>query len=74
MQSILLEEPAELVQKNVHLLTPITLENGEQYTPLDAGVSPFDNSNTQKEGVSWTYKGYDGYSPCLPTWAGKDLQ
>ena len=30
---------------------------------LDLDVSPFDNSNTQKEGVGRTYKGYDGYAP-----------
>jgi hypothetical protein len=30
---------------------------------LDVDVSPFDNSNTQKEGVSWTYKKFDGYAP-----------
>lgn len=62
-QSILLEESAALIQKNTHLLTPITLENKENYIPLDVDVSPFDNSNTKKEGVSWTYKKFDGYSP-----------
>lgn len=31
--------------------------------PLDLDVSPFDNSGTNKEGVSRTYKGFDGYSP-----------
>ncbi|GKU80066.1 hypothetical protein L3i20_v244630 [Paenibacillus sp. L3-i20] len=31
--------------------------------PLDLDVSPFDNSGTKKEGVSRTYKGFDGYSP-----------
>jgi len=30
---------------------------------LDIDVSPFDNSKTHKEGVSRTYKGYDGYAP-----------
>ncbi len=30
---------------------------------LDIDVSPFDNSNTQKEGVSWTHKKVDGYAP-----------
>jgi len=30
---------------------------------LDIDVSPFDNSKTKKEGVSRTYKGYDGYAP-----------
>ena len=39
-------------------------------TPLDIGmvaldcdVTPFDNSGSRKEGVSWTYKGMDGYAP-----------
>ncbi len=33
------------------------------HVPLDADVTPFDNSQTNKEGVSRTYKGYDGYAP-----------
>lgn len=40
-------------------LTP--LDNG--LMPLDCDVTPFDNSNTKKEGVSRTYKGMDGYAP-----------
>jgi hypothetical protein len=31
--------------------------------PLDVDVSPQDNSNTTKEGVSRTYKNFDGYAP-----------
>jgi len=37
------------------------LETG--HVPLDADVTPFDDSQTKKEGVSRTYKGYDGYAP-----------
>lgn len=33
------------------------------HVPLDADVTPFDNANTRKEGVSRTYKGCDGYAP-----------
>jgi len=33
------------------------------HVPLDADVTPFDNSKTKKEGVSRTYKGCDGYAP-----------
>jgi hypothetical protein len=33
------------------------------HVPLDADVFPQDNSNTSKEGVSYTYKNYDGYAP-----------
>jgi hypothetical protein len=31
--------------------------------PVDADVSPFDNSKSSKEGVGRTYKGMDGYAP-----------
>jgi Transposase DDE domain group 1 len=33
------------------------------FVPLDVDVFPQDNSNTKKEGVSRTYKNYDGYAP-----------
>jgi len=33
------------------------------HVPLDIDVFPMDNSNTKKEGVSYTYKGHDGYAP-----------
>lgn len=36
---------------------------GTGHVPLDADVTPFDNSQTKKEGVSRTYKGCDGYAP-----------
>ena len=39
--------------------------------PLDCDSSPFDNSNTQKEGVSRTYKGYNGYHPSF-SYFGKE--
>ncbi len=38
-------------------LTPI--DTG--HIPLDVDLFPMDNSGTKKEGVSYTYKGYDGY-------------
>lgn len=31
--------------------------------PVDIDVSPFDNSGSRKEGVSRTYKNFDGYAP-----------
>ena len=44
------------------LEAPITgYRNG--LIPLDVNVFPQDNSNTKKEGVSRTYKNYDGYAP-----------
>lgn len=35
----------------------------KQWIPLDIDVSPFDNSNSKKEGVSYTYKKFEGYAP-----------
>lgn len=44
------------------LKAPVTgYRNG--LIPLDVDVFPQDNSNTKKEGVSRTYKNYDGYAP-----------
>jgi len=34
-----------------------------RWVALDVDVSPFDNSNTKKQGVGRTYKGFDGYAP-----------
>lgn len=44
-------------------IVPAKLPNG--YVPVDIDVTPFDNSKTRKEGVSRTYKGYDGYAPIM---------
>jgi hypothetical protein len=66
-QKILLEESADLLRRVHAPLTPVqvTMPDGEPkaFLPLDLDVSPFDNSNTKKEGVSRTYKGFDGYCP-----------
>lgn len=35
------------------------------HVALDADVTPFDNSGSKKEGVSYTYKKYDGYAPMM---------
>jgi len=35
----------------------------EGYVRLDFDVSPMDNSGSKKEGVSWTYKKFDGFAP-----------
>jgi hypothetical protein len=34
-----------------------------RYTALDIDVFAMDNSGTKKEGVSYTYKGFNGYAP-----------
>ena len=35
------------------------------FVPVDIDVTPCDNSKTSKEGVSRTYKGFDGYAPIM---------
>ena len=35
------------------------------YVPVDLDVTPFDNSKSHKEGVSRTYKNFDGYAPMM---------
>ncbi|WP_243293181.1 IS1380 family transposase [Bacillus sp. FJAT-47783] len=63
-KSIILEESVLLLQQFDSPVTPIILKDKKtKYVPLDIDVSPFDNSNTKKEGVSRTYKGCDGYAP-----------
>lgn len=44
--------------------TSVRTLHGE-YIPVDADVTPFDNSNSKKEGVSRTYKNKDGFAPLL---------
>jgi hypothetical protein len=41
------------------------------WVALDADVSPFDNSNTKKEGVGLTYKKHDGYAPIFAYLGGE---
>jgi len=57
-----------ILQANVTMfqnygIKPSALSNG--LVPVDIDVTPFDNSKTSKEGVSHTYKGFDGYSPIM---------
>ena len=59
-------------------VTPITIRYGtspravkHKYVPLDVDVFPMDNSGTRKEGVSYTYKGFNGYAP-LAAYLGEE--
>ena len=56
---IIFEESAMMVGGLAPVITPC---HGN-LVPVDIDVSPFDNSRTKKEGVSWTYKKFDGYAP-----------
>lgn len=59
-QTILEENIALLLANDIK---PTALENG--YVPVDIDVTPMDNSKFKKEGVSRTYKGFDGYAPMM---------
>ena len=59
-------------------VTPIVITYGTslrrvklKYAPLDMDVFPMDNSSSKKEGVSYTYKGHDGYAP-LAAYLGQE--
>jgi Transposase DDE domain group 1 len=58
-EEILREESAAMIARHAPKLTPCC----EEWVALDADVSPWDNSGTKKEGVSWTYKDVDGFAP-----------
>jgi hypothetical protein len=62
LDPIIKEESAKLIHRTAPGITSVSSRSGE-YVALDIDVSPYDNSKTQKEGVSRTYKGYDGYAP-----------
>jgi hypothetical protein len=55
----IIDEGIRLIKKMESKLTPSVRE----LIPLDIDVSPFNNEQTKKEGVSRTYAGYDGYAP-----------
>jgi hypothetical protein len=59
--ALLREESAAMVARHAPTLTPCY----EEWVALDIDPSPFDNSGTKKEGVSWTYLHFDGFSPCF---------
>lgn len=53
---------AACLTKNEHWSEAVTVA-GKPYVIVDNDVSVLDNSNSRKEGVSWTYKNCDGYAP-----------
>ncbi len=62
--TILKEESADVLRQRMPSLGLLSTSAG-QFAPLDVDVSPFDNSGSQKEGVSQTYKGYEGFAPIM---------
>jgi hypothetical protein len=59
VKDIIDSECINLLKKLNVTLTPTF----KKYIPFDIDVSPFDNSNTKKEGCNCTYKLHDGFAP-----------
>jgi len=57
----ILNENCMLLQKQRVQITPCF----ENYVPLDVDVTPFDNSDTKKEGLGFTYKKHMGFAPIM---------
>ena len=61
VRDAVLNASTALLKKDAPKLSPCF----KTYIPIDADVSPFDNSGSRKEGVSCTYKLFDGFAPML---------
>lgn len=61
LRSTILRANVKMFQN--YSMQPTPLDCG--LIPVDIDVTPFNNSKTHKEGVSRTYKGYDGYAPMM---------
>ena len=61
LRETILNENIELLISNK--IQPTALPNG--FVPVDIDVTPMENSKSKKEGVSRTYKGFDGYAPMM---------
>ena len=61
LRQTILEQNVEMLLANK--IQPKALSNG--LVPVDIDVTPMDNSKSNKEGVSRTYKGFDGYAPMM---------
>ncbi len=68
--SVIKEESAKLIRNTAPDIKGVSISD-EVMIPLDIDVSPFDNSKTNKEGVSRTYKGHDGFAPIF-AYLGRD--
>ena len=61
LRQTILEQNVEMLLANK--IQPTALANG--LITVDIDVTPMDNSKSKKEGVSRTYKGFDGYAPMI---------
>ena len=61
MKKLIDQTNLEVLQNKNVLLTPCY----KNYVPLDIDVTPMDNSGSKKEGVSYTYKEFEGFAPIM---------
>lgn len=57
-----------ILNENVDMLTANKIQSAtlpDGLVPVDIDVTPMDNPKSAKEGVSRTYKGFDGYAPIM---------
>ena len=60
-EPIIAEEAVKIIRKFDATITPVETPANGKMIPLDVDLMLQDNSGTKKEGVSRTYKGFDGY-------------
>lgn len=61
LRNTILEENVNMLLANKIQPTPLA----NSFVPVDIDVTPMDNSKSKKEGVSRTYKGFDGFAPMM---------
>lgn len=61
MKKLIDQTNLEVLQNKNVTLTPCY----KNYVPLDIDVTPMDNSGSKKEGVSYTYKEFEGFAPIM---------
>jgi hypothetical protein len=74
VEDILREESAAMVARHAPAISPCYQVADQRYGPwvaLDVDVCPFDNSDTNKEGVGCTYHRIDGYDPIFAYLGGE---
>lgn len=59
------DAPNQVSCNLIQMMSPTLQPSHKDFISIDLDVSPLDNSNSHKEGMSCTYKCFDGYAPML---------
>ena len=65
---IITQASIDFLKSTKATITPLPMG----HVPLDADVTPFDNSGSKKEGVSFTYKKHDGFFAPMAAYLGQE--